>query len=98
MNVSLSVERLILEGLPLGPEALPALEESLAAELARLLGEGGLGPGLRTSAAVGRLRAADLALEASGDPALLGVQIARAVYGSLGGVEPPGHRPGGSRG
>jgi hypothetical protein len=62
MNVSLSIERLILEGIPLGPEAVPALEASLATELARLLGERGLAPALGSSVAVPRLRAGDLTL------------------------------------
>jgi hypothetical protein len=87
MNVNLSIERLILEGLPLGPEAIPALQASLVTELARLLGEGGLAPAFGSSVAVPRLRAGDLTLEAGAaveDPAQWGVQIARAVYGSLG--------------
>ena len=83
MNLSLSVERLILEGIPLGPEAIPALEASLVNELSRLLGQRDLDPWRLAISPVHQLRLGSLVLEEDNDPKRLGAQIARAVYTGL---------------
>ncbi len=89
MNLSLSIERLILEGIPLEPEALPELQRSFAAELGRLLEQGSLDPGLQANGAAPQRRGGSFELEATGSPARLGRQAARAVYASLSAPEEP---------
>lgn len=84
MNVQLYVERLILDGVDLPPRQRPQLQAALETELARLLAEGGLSPHLQAGGALSGLRAGDVRLPAGGNPAQMGQQIARAVYGGIG--------------
>jgi hypothetical protein len=84
MNVSVHVERLILDGLPLAHAERPALQAAVQAELARLLTEGGLSPALRGGGTRPSLPAGGIELTPSSEPGQLGRQIARAVYGGLG--------------
>lgn len=81
MNVNLHVEKLILEGLPVTRAHGPGLQAAVQAELARLLGEQGLG---RAQAATEAFRPAGaIRLPPGASPGQLGRQIARAVHRSI---------------
>lgn len=83
MNVRLHVDRLVLDGIDVPYAARGALRAALEQELARLIANGGLSPSLAGGAAVPSLRAAEIPID--GSPGRLGVAIAGAVYGGLGG-------------
>jgi hypothetical protein len=84
MNVELHIERLILEGISLPIDQQPQLRAAVEAELARLLAARGLSPELATGGAIPSVAAGSLRLAGEGNPAHLGIQIARAVYGGIG--------------
>jgi hypothetical protein len=84
MSLHLHIDRLVLDGLPLRAVDRAALQAAVETELARLLSEGGLAPGLVEGGAVPALRGGSLQ-EGRGDKAAgLGTQIAQAVYGGIG--------------
>jgi hypothetical protein len=85
-RVELHIERLILDGIALGPAGERELQGALQARLTDLFGEAG--PGVRVGGgSVARMRAAPMAL-AGDDPATLGSRLADVVYTSLpGGAE-----------
>lgn len=84
MNVSLHIERLILDGIDIGPAQRPLLQEALQAELGRLLTEGGIGDGWADGGAVPSVRAGGFQMSGEGNPVQLGRQIAGSVYGGIG--------------
>jgi hypothetical protein len=84
MNVRLHIERLVLEGIDLSPAERPLLQESLQAELGRLLAEGGIEGGLATGLMVPAVRANGFEMSREGGAVRLGQQIAGSVYGGIG--------------
>jgi hypothetical protein len=85
MNVSLHIERLVLDGLELERGHEPLFRAALEAELTRLIAGGGGANHLTTAGTVPRLSAPGIETAGGGgDPAGLGRQIARSVYDSLG--------------
>jgi hypothetical protein len=84
MSIKLHIERLVLDGIALAPAQRPLLQAAVEAELARLLAEGGMHAGIGSGIHVPSLRAAPIQMDDAGEPAALGAQIARAVYGSFG--------------
>jgi hypothetical protein len=84
MNVKLHIERLILDGISPFPGERPLLQAAIEAELTRLLANGGLNDALRSGGALYNVRTAGFQLAHDGNPARLGEQIARAVYGGIG--------------
>lgn len=91
MPITLHIERIILDGIDLAPAQRPLLQAALETELERLLAEGGDLASLAAGLHVHALRAAPIRLDGTGEPAALGAQIARSVYGSFG--EIAGDRP-----
>jgi hypothetical protein len=83
MPLQLTIDRLILDGISLRPDAIPILQAALESELALLLGTGSLP--LSADLNLAGLRAGAISLPPGNDPAQLGAQIARSLYGSLGG-------------
>jgi hypothetical protein len=83
MNISVHIERLVLDGVAVAPGQQPRLQAALQAELSRLLAEGGLSPGLLAGGAVPAVSGESLQLTGGGDPEALGRQIARALHGGL---------------
>jgi hypothetical protein len=82
MNINLTINQLILDGLDLPHHQRPDLQAAVETELSRLLAERGLGTYLQAGGAVPSLSAP--AIQVTGnDPATLGQQIAQAVYGGL---------------
>jgi hypothetical protein len=84
MNINLHIERLVLDGIPLGPGQRPLLQAAMEAELTRLLASGGLSDALQSGGTLFSVRTAGIQLTNNGNPAQLGEQIAGAVYGGIG--------------
>jgi hypothetical protein len=83
-NVSLHIERLVLEGLPVGTHEGPLVQAAIEAELARLFADGALaGTGLQ-GRTVPLVRAEPMALAGMGGGEALGTQIGQAIYGGIG--------------
>jgi hypothetical protein len=84
MNVRVTIDRLVLDGIAVRPSQRPALRAAVEGELARLLAEGGVGPQWRGGGAVPQVAGGAVTVPAEEDPALLGQRIAAAVYGGIG--------------
>jgi len=84
MNVRVSIDRLVLDGITVWAAQRPALREAVETELARLLAAGGVGEQWRQGGAVPHVAGGAVTVPAGEDPALLGRRIAEAVYGGIG--------------
>jgi hypothetical protein len=84
MNISVSIERLILDGLPIAQRDRSRLQAAIEEELSRLLAAGSLAVDLHTAGMLPRLSGGTLDLSGNEDPRLLGKRIAQAVYGGIG--------------
>ena len=82
-SIQLHIERLVLDGVDIAPDQHQFLRASVTTELTRLLTDGGLASGLAQGTALPRLSTGDIQLTGN-NPAQLGRQIARAVYGGIG--------------
>jgi hypothetical protein len=85
MNINVSIERLILDRLPLTHSQRPLVQAAIEAELARLLAAGGLATTLQAGGALPSIPGGSIQLASDGNPNMLGQQIAHAVYGVIGG-------------
>jgi hypothetical protein len=83
MKISVHIEHLILEGLPVARHQGVLVQAAVEAELARLLAEGQLDPQLLSGGAVPRLAANTIQLSPAVNPTRLGQQIAQAVHGGI---------------
>jgi hypothetical protein len=83
MNINLHIERLVLDGIAVSHREQRQLQAALEAELAHLLGQGGLAPSLLGGGMLPDVPAGAISPPAEGQPAQLGQQIARAVYGGI---------------
>lgn len=83
MRITLHVERLILEGLPVTSLQAPLVQAAVEAELTRLLTSAGLDGSLNSGGATPRVSAPGIQLHNDNSPAQLGRQIAGAVHGGL---------------
>lgn len=90
MNIVLHIERLVLDGIPIDYSGRHALQTAVAAELGRLLADGGLlpaqpsgGPQASGKAKGIQLRSTELTGSRE-NPTQLGQQIAQAVYRGIG--------------
>ena len=83
MNLNLHIERLILEGLPVGDSQAAQVQQAVERELTRLLAAGTLPNTLQLGGNVHRLQTAGIHLAQDARPVRLGEQIAGAVYGGL---------------
>jgi hypothetical protein len=84
MRISVHIERVILEGLPVARAHGPLLQAAVERELADLLAAGGLARELTVGGAVVRVSGGPLRLAQGSDPRRLGKQIARSVYEGIG--------------
>lgn len=82
-SVNLHIERLVLEGLPLGAHEGPLVQAAIEVELGRLFGAGDFGREGARSSIVPMVRAEPMAVSATGREAL-GTQIGQAIYGGIG--------------
>jgi hypothetical protein len=84
MNIYVYIERLILDGLPIGTGQGVLVQAAVEAELARLLVQGGLAPNLQSGGALPGLRADAIQVTAQSSPAQMGQAIAQSVYTGIG--------------
>lgn len=84
MSISLHIERLILDGLPVPHRQRSQLQAALEAELARLLAAGGLSIDLYTGGTLAGMKAGEIHVQDGENPAQLGKRIAQAVYRGIG--------------
>lgn len=83
MALHLHIERLVLDGLPMGPRERRELEATLGAELGRLLAGGALHPELAAGGAVPALRVPDVALAPGASGAAVGHGLAASIHAGL---------------
>jgi len=81
MNISVHIERLILDGLPVTSSQGPLVQAAVEAELTRLLVNRGLGT--LSTGAVPHLAAGSIQLTEGGKPAQVGHRIAQAIHRGL---------------
>lgn len=81
MTIRLHIDRLVLEGLPLGAHEGPLVQAAVEAELARLMAGAAPPP---SGGATARVTAPAISLTPDNSPAHLGQQIARSVHGGIG--------------
>ena len=84
MNITLHIERLILDGIAVPHRHRPIVQAAMEEELARLLALDGLSIDFQQSYVQQRLSAGVLELKDTDEPATLGRNIARAVYRGIG--------------
>jgi hypothetical protein len=84
MNITVHIERLILDGLPIAYSQRSRLKASVEVELARLLTHGALAPDLRTPGVLSRIMAGTIELQGDEEPQQLGKHIAHALYKGIG--------------
>ncbi|WP_321416893.1 hypothetical protein [uncultured Desulfobacter sp.] len=84
MNINLHIERLVLDGLVLGPEQGAKVKAAVEVELSRMLQEGGIAPGIQKGEELPSIRTKPLQVSGKASPHTLGSQIAQAVYGGIG--------------
>lgn len=84
MNINLHIERLVLDGLQIGPGQGVKVKAAVEAELSRLLQEGGLSSSLQGGNAPPRIRTNPMQVNGNEYPKNLGAQIARSLYGGIG--------------
>lgn len=82
MTVRIHIERLVLDGPPLGRQAADELRGQVEQELTRVLAERGLAADLRSGAAVPALRASE-SITTDAQPAVLGSRIGQALGATL---------------
>jgi len=84
MKMTVHIERLILDGLPVSSHDSRHVRVAVTAELGRLIGAHGISDGLRQGGAIPTVQAGALLTNSRTTSRQLGTQIARAVYGGLG--------------
>ena len=85
MKINIHIERLVLDGLPVTHAQGPLLQQAVEAELGQLLGEGGLSSALAGGGAMPHVPVSQIQLRRGDDSGAIGRQIARSVYGGIGG-------------
>jgi hypothetical protein len=84
MNISLHIERLILDGLPVGHGQGSFVKAAVEAELARLLSANGLNQDFLSGGTIPSVKAESIQLKSDNNPSETGHRIAQAVYGGIG--------------
>ena len=84
MNINLHIEKLVLEGLEIGPGQGAKVKATVEAELSRLLQEGEISSRLQGGGALPNIRITPVKVSGNANPKALGAQIAQSVYGGIG--------------
>jgi hypothetical protein len=84
MKYQIRIDWLVLDGLNITRHHGALVQAAVEAELSRLFTEGGLSPALLSGGAIPAVPGGIVATRAAQNPAALGQQIARAVYGGIG--------------
>jgi hypothetical protein len=85
VNINLHIERLVLDGLKIGPGQGAIIKAAVEAELSRLLTEGGLT--LQSGTATPNIKADSIMLNDDDNPLMLGQRIASSVYRGIGNIK-----------
>lgn len=80
MNITVTIERLIIDGIALPYHQRSKVKDAFEHELACLLASGGLAANLWTGAMHHRLDAGTIQFQSTDEPGALGEKIAQAVY------------------
>ncbi len=86
-NITLHIERLVLDGVSIAFSQRPFVQAAIEAELARLLASNGLAGELQNGGALRNIAGGSIQLSSAGNPHMLGQQIAHAVYQGIGGAK-----------
>lgn len=86
MNVSIHIERLILDGVPVSAHDSARMQAGVEAELSRLLSESGLPGELSRGGNWTTVRASSLQFGSSGHAGETGADIGAGIYSVLGGL------------
>lgn len=84
MNITLHIDRLILNGVNISHRQRHLLQASVQTELARLLAEGGVSLGLVSGGALPLASVKGIQSANGDDPVQLGRQIVQSLYGGIG--------------
>jgi hypothetical protein len=84
MTIRVHIERLVLDGVQVGPGQGAQVKAAVASELQRLLAANGLTPGISSWGAVPAVTAESIQLSEDNHPRDVGHRIAQSVYGELG--------------
>ncbi len=82
-NIELHIEELVLHGFPRSQQH--RIGEAIRQELLRQFSEGGIPDVLTRQDNISRLNAGSIQVEQGGKPERIGMQVAQAVYSSVGG-------------
>jgi hypothetical protein len=85
MNISVHIERLVLDGLPVTGHQGPLLQAAVERELTRLLTDDSSIAQFNAGGPLASINGGSFDVAERADPATLGEQIAAAVHGGLGG-------------
>ncbi len=91
MKITLHIERLVLDGIPVSRTQSNKVRVAVENELTRLLASGGLVRELRSSLAVPSLRGGNMKVAKGSRPDDVGSAIARSVYAEIGTRRPHGN-------
>lgn len=83
MNIVIHIERLVLDGLPLGMQEALLVRAAVEAELSRLSMRGLSSRELHGTEALSGVKPANIALNSNDRPEKMGQEIGRAVYSRL---------------
>ena len=84
MNIHVHIERLILDGLPLGAGQGALVQAAVEAELVRLLIQEGIAPSLQSGGTLPSVRADAMQTTAQSSPVQMGQAIAQSMYRGIG--------------
>ena len=84
MHITISIERLILDGIDIPHRLRHQVQVAVESELARLLLAGGLSADLQTGGMRHRVPAGVLELRGDDEPSVMGKKIAQAIYKGIG--------------
>jgi hypothetical protein len=83
VRMSIHIERLVLDGLPVDRSDGPAVKEAVEEELKRLLAGGYLEQELLCRGSFSSVKTNDIYIAGKMHPQTIGEQVARAIYGGL---------------
>src|SRR5215472_11220111 len=83
MNLTIHIERLVLDGLPLGAHQASLVRAAIEAELAKLFCEQSHFVTTRGSATLSRLESNAVHFTHNAEPSAIGEQIAQAIHSSI---------------
>ena len=84
MNITLHIERLVLDGIPVPRTQSGRVRAAVEHELTRLLASGGLARELRSGFTAPSLRGGNMKIAKDSRPDDVGRAIARSVHGEIG--------------